>query len=430
MGLIEQVRAFFFGESTNNIRADERLTEVEVTSEGQLMTALLPDTFITKEKALEIPTITAALNLIKGTVRDIPIKLYEKNDQGQITEVKGDKRVFFLNDESGDTLNATQMRDALIEDYYLLGGSYIYINRKGNNIKSLHYVENENVSVEHNRHPIFKDYNILVYDKRYLPCDFIKILRDTKDGAEGKGIIEQNSLILKVAYNTLKYENNLVATGGNKKGFITAARKLTDAAIAKVKEAWRKIYASSDENVVILNDGLSFKESSNTSVEMQLSENKESNLMQMAEMFNIPSGMLIGGSTKGASEDDKSKFRDYCIIPLLKTIANALNRDLLLEEEKGKLFFDFDTNDIKKGSLLERMQAYKIAIDENIMVLDEVRRIENLPPHELNFINLNLGNVLYNPATGKGFVPNTGETFDMTDFIKRSERKNEDRSEN
>lgn len=432
MGFIEQIRSFFGSvDSTQTKMSDsENLTEVEITNEGQLMTALIPDTVITKDKALEIPTIAAALNLIKGTVRDIPIKLYEKDENGQVHEVKNDRRVFMLNDEPGDTLNASQLRDALIEDYYLLGGGYIYINRKGNEIRSLHYVENENISVEHNQHPIFKDYNILVYNQRYYPHDFLKILRDTKDGAEGVGIVKQNTMLLKVAYNTLKFENNLVSTGGNKKGFITSAKKLADTAIAKIKEAWRKLYSSSDENVVILNDGLTFQESSNTSVEMQLNESKQTNLQQMAELFNIPAGMFTGCSTTGASEDDKAKFRDYCIIPLLKTISVALNRDLLLESEKGKRFFDFDTNDIKKGSLLERMQAYQIALDKNILLLDEVRRIENRPPLDMNFINLNLGNVLYNPETKMGFVPNNGETFDMAEFISERMIRDNGKDEN
>lgn len=416
MGFIEQLRSFFAGEET---RSNEELTEVEITSEGQLMTALMPETIITKKRAMEIPTIAATLNLIKGTVRNIPLKLYEKDENGQVHEVANDERVFMLNFESGDTLNASQIRDAIIEDYYLNGGGYIYINREGNKIKSLHYVENENVSTQHNQHPIFKDYNILVYNKTYHPCDFVKILRDTKDGAEGTGIIEQNPLILKVAYNTLKFENNLVATGGNKKGFITSVRKLGDEAIRRVKEAWKKLYSSNDENVVILNEGLSFKESSNTSVEMQLNESKQTNLQQMTQLFNVPSGMLTGCDTKKASEDDKEKFRDFCIIPLLKVIVTALNRDLLLESEKKTKFFDFDTNDIKKGSLLERMNAYKVALDENIMLLDEVRKIENLSPLGFNFLNLNLGGVLYNADTGKGFVPNTGETFDMTEFMEK-----------
>ena len=63
---------------------------------------------------------------------------------------------------------------------------------------------------------------------------------------------------MSVMYNSLKYEENLVLTGGNKKGFVKSARKLSQEAIDALKNAWRKLYRNSSENVVILNDGLDF----------------------------------------------------------------------------------------------------------------------------------------------------------------------------
>ena len=415
MGFLNSVREFLFG-TVEEVRAED-LTRNEITTKGQLLTALVDDTVITKERALQIPTVKAALNLIKGTVRETPLKLYERGEDGQITEVKGDIRTRLLNDDTGDTLSATQMWDALIEDYFLLGGGYAYINKRGSSVKSLHYVENEEVAVIHNNEAIFKDYDILVRAKRYFPFEFLKILRDTKNGAEGTGLIKENSLILQVAYNALKFENNLVATGGNKKGFIKSTKKLAQEAIDALKKAWRNLYSSSSENIVVLNEGLEFQESSNTSVEMQLNENKKVNKEEIAEIFNIPLGMLAGTGVSAASEDDKKKFADFCVIPFLAVIKNAVNRDLLLEEEKGTLFFDFDTKEIKKGSILERFQAYEIAVKNNFMFTDDVRRIENLPASGLDFVNLNLGSVLYNTESGKCFVPNTGETVDLSAFF-------------
>ena len=417
MGFLNSVREFLFG-TVEEVRADD-LTRKEITTKGQLLTALVDDTVITKERALQIPTVKAALNLIKGTVRETPLKLYERGEDGQITEVKGDIRTRLLNDDTGDTLSATQMWDALIEDYFLLGGGYAYINKRGSSVKSLHYVENEEVAVIHNNEAIFKDYDILVRAKRYFPFQFLKILRDTKNGAEGTGLIKENSLILQVAYNALKFENNLVATGGNKKGFIKSTKKLAQEAIDALKKAWRNLYSSSSENIVVLNEGLEFQESSNTSVEMQLNENKKVNKEEIAEIFNIPLGMLAGTGVSAASEDDKKKFADFCVIPFLEVIKNAVNRDLLLEEEKERLFFDFDTKEIKKGSILERFQAYEIAVKNNFMFTDDVRRIENLPASGLDFVNLNLGSVLYNTESGKCFVPNTGETVDLSAFFGR-----------
>ena len=56
--------------------------------------------------------------------------------------------------------------------------------------------------------------------------------------------------LLKVAYTTLKFEQNLVSTGGNKKGFINAKKRLTKEAIDALKAAWYKFYSNNDENVI------------------------------------------------------------------------------------------------------------------------------------------------------------------------------------
>lgn len=427
MGFFEMLRNAIYGNQQRTVEEKNTVTtEVgEILTGEQLLSALRPEITITRKSALEIPTVKACLNIIKGAVRETPIKLYRRDEEGQVHEIKGDRRVFLLNNETGDTLNSSEFWDALIEDYYLSGGGYAYINRNRNEIKSLHYVENELVSVVKSPNPIFKSYDLLVYDGKYRDCDFFKILRDTRDGAQGVGIIDESPMILNVAYSSLKFEKNLVATGGNKKGFIKSAKRLTEQAITKLKEAWRKLYSSNNENVVVLNDGLEFQESANTSVEMQLNENKQTNAGEICKIFNIPLGMLSGTGTSTASEDDKKKFIDFCIVPFFKTVTTALNRDLLLESEKEELFFDFDSKDIKKGSMLERFQAYNIAIKNNVMLVDECRRNENLPPLGLDFVNLNLGSVLYNAENGTCFVPNTGERFEMNDFFGNGV-KNED----
>jgi phage portal protein BeeE len=89
--------------------------------------------------------------------------------------------------------------------------------------------------------------------------------------------MEDNPLLLSVSYCELTYEENLVRKGGNKRGFLKSPNKLTDQAMDALKAAFRRLYQNSEENVVVLNNGIDFKEASNTSVEMQLNENKRTN---------------------------------------------------------------------------------------------------------------------------------------------------------
>ena len=93
----------------------------------------------------------------------------------------------------------------------------------------------------------------------FKPYEFIKLLRNTKNGAWGVGLCKEVSKALETAYNTLLYQMSLVKSGGNKKGFIKSQKKLNQEAIDLLKESWRNLYANNSTNAVVLNDGLEFK---------------------------------------------------------------------------------------------------------------------------------------------------------------------------
>ena len=298
-------------------------------------------------------------------------------------------------------------------------GGYAFINRMGNRIRSLHYVKENEVSFLFTSDPIFKDYDIMIQGTKYRPFEFIKVLRNTEDGRSGQSIISENSEILSVAYHSLKYEKNLVKTGGNKKGFVKSAKKLAEPAIKALKDAWRRLYQNSTENVVILNDGLEFQEASNTSVELQLNENKKTNSDEICKLFNMPPAMINGGVT----EQDKTNFVQYCLNPILKEFECALNRDLLLESEKGSYYFAADTSELTKGDIEKRFRAYETASKNGFMQIDEIRLRENLPPLGLDFVRLGLQDVLYDPETKQFYMPNMNQTGGLEQPVQKEGEK-------
>ena len=373
--------------------------EISPNVDDVLLSAILSQDSISCEQALNIPAVARCVNLISETVSMIPIKLYREEITGgkrKTVEVT-DSRCDLLNEDTKDTLDGAQFKKALVRDYLLNGNAYAYINKQRNSVKSLHYVDSKNITINQNFNPIFKDYNILVHGQTYKPFEFLKILRATKDGARGSGIVEENGELLKVAYTTLKFEQNLVSTGGNKKGFINAKNRLTKEAIDALKAAWYKFYSNNDENVIILNEGLTFQEASNTSVEMQLNESKKSMSDSILEIFGVPTNW------------NWEIFVKTAIMPILATFECALNRDLLLEKEKKSFYFAFDTKEIIKGDIKTRFEAYKTALESNLMQIDEVRYLENLEPLGLNFIKLGLQDVLFNPVTKEVYTPNTNQ---------------------
>ena len=377
--------------------------DIEVTTpeiNDVLLQALINGEAITREKAMTLPAVAGAVDFISNMIASMPVKLY-RYKKDKIEEVKGDPRTRFLNADTEDTLNGFQLRKAMVEDYLLDKGGYAYIRRYKNEVTGLFYVEPIRVSLINNYQPIYKDYTIIVQGNQYRPYEFLKLLRNTKNGSEGIGITEELSKALETAYSTLLYQLGLVKTGGNKKGFLQAERKLGQEEINQLKQAWRNMYQNNTENVVVLNNGLKFQESSNSSVEMQLNESKKTLMDEINNIFHI--------------KDDFYETFKEAIYPIVRAFTTALNTSLLLENEKGKYFFEFDVKEIIKANVKERYEAYKIAKETGWLSLNEIRQEENrnyIPG--LDVVNVGLGAVLYDFATHKYYTPNTDTTTDLT----------------
>lgn len=373
--------------------------EGSVILSDPLLKALLNNEPITREKALTLPAVSSAVDLISGMIASMPVKLY-KISKGKVVEVENDIRTSLLNGDTGDTLNGYQMRKAMVEDYLLGKGGYAYIERDNLlNPIGLYYVKDIDISPMKNADPIFKSVYFLINAKTYRHWDILKILRDTKDGATGRGLTSEISKSLETAYQTLMYQLGLVKKGGNKKGFLKSKVPLDDKAMEKLKSAWAKMYANNEESVVVLNNGLEFQESSNSSVEMQMNESKKTLEDEINAVFHI-------------HDDFYLTFKE-AIFPIMKAFETECNSLLLNENEKRRMFFEFDVKEILRASIKERYEANGIAIRDGWMTVNEVRRYENKNEIEgMDVLNLGLGSALYDTQSQRFFVPNTGEVVD------------------
>lgn len=369
-----------------------------------LLEALVPADHITRAEAMTIPAFAGCVKYISETAASLPVKLYRRVGPG-VEEVKNDPRLSLLNEDTGDIMTGYQFKQALVEDTIVEGGGYAYIRRVRNQWKSLHYISRKDLSFLPGADPINKRCQIMVNGKVYREMDFIKVTRKSKDGVQGVGVLQESPLALAVPYNALRYENVLVKTGGNKKGFLKSEKPLTQEAMDNLKKQWRDLYANNTENVVVLNNNMDFKEASSTSVEMQMNENKQTNAVSICNLFTVPPSVLSGTAT----DDEKDNAFTMAVLPVLSSMEAALNRDFLLESEKETLFWAFDTKELLKGAIDKRFAAYKAGIESNVLQIDEARRMENLPALGLSFVKLGLQDVLYDPESKTFYAPNTNQ---------------------
>ena len=380
----------------------KRETVLDATQvDDVLLRAVLNGMSIYREDALAIPAVESCVDFICNTFAQIPFKLYREKvkDGKRVTEEVTDERVAIINDDTRDTLDGFQFKKAICEDYLLGKGGYAYIGRTGNKFNALYYVSCDKVTVQKNEKAIYKDYTLMVDGETYRDYQFIKLLRNTKDGASGKGLTEEISKALQTAFKRLCYDYDITVTGGSRKGFIKSQKHLDKKAIDALKEAWENYYAG-NANTVILNDGMEFQEASNTSRENETNAKQITFNSEIKDIFHI-----------GATYEETIK---NAIMPIAVAFATALNRDFLLEKEKKSYYFAPDTKELYRGSMKERYEAYKIAIECGFKTRNEIRFLEDDDALKgLDVINLGLGDVLLDTETGTIYTPNTNSMVSM-----------------
>ena len=384
-----------------------------------VLRALLNSEAITRDKALTLPAVSSAVDLISGTIASMPVKLYhyvmtgeEDQKRRTVAEVERDPRTRALNADTADVLTGYELKKNMVRDYLLGKGGYAYVQRNRNTVTGLFYVQDLKVTPYVNTDAIFKTVVFSIGDRVYRDMDVLRILRNTCNGASGVGLTDEVSTCLQTAYATLLYQLKIAKSGGSKKGFLKADRRLGQKEIDELKNGWQNLFTNAEENAVVLNQGIDFKEAGASSVEMQLNQNKRTLTDEINSIFHIYPNNF----------DRTFKEAFY---PIIKAFEASLNRTLLLESEKKNYFFEFDVKEILKANVKERYDAYGRAIKDGWKTINDVRREENMNAIEgMDVLNLGLNAVLYDTETHNYYTPNTNTLTDTKENTSEQKETN------
>lgn len=390
----------------NWLKIEKRSTENDVIADVlNGLSPLVNGKTISRKQAMSIPVVTKSANWIASAIASLPIKMYRRTDKGYI-EIYDDYRLPLLNNYSGNCMTANDLKRQVIIDLLLEGNGYAYISKLGNKIEKLSYIPTSKLTYTESVDNINKIVNVWVDGKQVQEYNVFRLVNNTKNGISGVGFISDCQDLLSTILSSLQYENNSISSGV-RRGFLKSKSKLDKDKMDELKQAWKRLTSPSQSDVLVLNAGIEFEDASNTATESQLSQNKTINMHQVLAYFGLPTNFF-----EGANSDAYLTAVRIAVIPIVKQLVNALNNYLLLESEKQDLKFDIDTSEILRINANERYNAYQTGLNSGILTIDEVRRMENLPVLDMQYLKLGLGDVLYNIKDGKIFVPNTGAIVD------------------
>ena len=433
----ERMSRSFFGRMT------AKNTSTEETSAPELMTA--HRSIIIDEKAIEkIPTAVDCLEKITGSIASLPIYLYKEDADGSVEKIRDDYRLLLLNNEPNEHLSSFDFKKQMAKDFLLHGRTHSYIEKDLNEITGIYPLMLENIIV--NKYINDKGFNYS-YDVTYTinqedadkvvsyvykPYELLSILRNTKDGVKGKGILEQGLDTFTLAIFQNEYNNNVFRRGALPLGVLETDSKLTEPAAKRLRESWNRTYSGSENSgkTVILEEGLKYKAISLSPNDLALDSSKESTDEDICNLFGVPYSLVLGKKGYGDAEQDNLHFLKYCLSPILKCIEEQLDRSLLLEEEKENgYYFRFDITELLRMTESETYKALGEGMKTGIVSINEARARVDLPPVEQDFLLLSLGNIFYDMDKNDFIVPNTGQGIDANTPNDENDKEEVDSSD-
>lgn len=382
---------------------EERSTYSTTTVDGAFsLDSLLVTDAVTEEKVLKIPTARSCVDLISGSIAQMPVYLYKEDKDGKIEKVEDD-RVHLLNHEANDFLNGYALKKHMVKDYLLHGSSYVSIIEAGNTILELHPLLAKSVVVNKR---IKNGYRVVGADillansengalnqanrhqPKFKPHELMIALQDTHDGLTGHGVIKHGQDVFKQALSEMEYTQNLYENGALPLGLLKTNARLNEKQASSLRQAWAKLYGGvkNAAKTVVLQEGMTYQALSMNPSEIQMSETRKSTNTEICKLFNISESMIsttAGKQQHVSIEQTNTQYLKTTLSPIIASLEGSMDRALLLESEKDSgYFFRFDTSELIRSTEKERVETVVSAVQGGLFTINEGRAKFDLPAIE------------------------------------------------
>jgi len=349
---------------------------------------------VNEKTAMAVAAVYACVGLIGGAIASLPLPVYERNKDGR-TRLDHDLW-WLLNEEPHDIWSAPVFWEFLLQSLLLRGDSYAQIHRrKGSRFAG------DIVGFEPH-HPsivtVKRLSNRLVYiidpvegDKYALDQD--DVLHIPGLGFNGLNGMSQIAGVLRNAAGnaiaTEEYTGKFFKNGARPDYALETEQKLDKTQVDIIRNAVEEMHGGYSKSFKpgVFTNGIKVKPITMKAEDAQLIQTRGFQVLQVCMAFGVPPHM-IGYTEKSSSwgtgvEQLSLGLSKYTLRRHLTKIETEINRKCFLTK---KHFCEFNLAGLEAGDYKTRMEGYRIALgragEEPWIDVEEIRRLENLPPRK------------------------------------------------
>ncbi len=359
---------------------------------------------VTERTAMGISAVYACIGLIGGAISSLPLPIYRRTEAGR-GRINHDVW-WLLNEQPCACMSAAVMWEYLIWSLLLHGDAFARIQRASPlspqivGFEPVHPLSVQVQEVEERLvYTLFDDGETQVIDQD----DMLHIPGLGFDGQRGLSPLRyaaRQTFGLSLAAE--EYSARFFSQGARPDYIITTEAGMNPEQQKLFRESWMARYAGLANSHIpaILAGGKSdVKALTLSPEEAQLMAMRTFQATDIARIYGVPPHM-IGITDKQTSwgsgiEQQGIGFVKYTLQRHLVKIEQEINRKVF--RKSLQLFAEFNTAGLERGDTKARNESYRIAAgragEPGWMTINEIRKLENLPP-------VDGGDILFKPTSG------------------------------
>ncbi len=338
---------------------------------------------VSRETALGVPAVWAAVNFISATIASLPLHLYARGEKGR-SLADADPLYGVLHDDVNEETSSFDWRKSAMQNVLLDGRCFTFIERNvARRIINLWPLDPAKVSVERRQGKTRYSYREAGVARVYDASEIIDIAwMHGSDGLAHYNPVDRLRNAIGLAIAMERYGATFFASGGIPplqlvgplESPAAIKRAATDimAALAAAKEEGRSILP-----MPLMHElkplGLDPERS-------QLTDGRRYQLEEIARIYQLPPVFLqdLTNATSPNSEQQDLHFVKHTLTQWIKCWEQQLNLKLFGPRNRAR-FVEFNVDGLLRGDFKTRMEGYAKAIQNAIYAPDEVRAMENRP---------------------------------------------------
>ena len=363
----------------------ERITNVFIPPKTQKrdlsLNTIFPDANVfDTDKALTLTAVWCAIRLLAESVSSLPISVYTKQANGDKLEDTKSPIYNLVKFKPNYYQNKITFFEFIMLSICTEGNSYVQIvrNNSGTPVQLI-CLDPSNVTVVVNNNELF--YQVdggAVLDS----SDMLHFKTITDDGVTGLSPIDQCAKALNWGVSLEEFGSTFFSNGAKPSSILQTDRALSDTALQRLKTSFNNNYGKlkNSNSTIVLEEGLTFKPISISPEQAQFLSSREFSISEVSRIFRVQPHLLMDLSKSSFNniEMQNQEFLTFTLMPYITRIEEEMNLKLFRTNELGKTFVEFNVNGFLRGDVKSRTEAYKTAITNGYMSINEVRQKENM----------------------------------------------------